>query len=131
MFFSFKNSTLLFTGSTCTLVFSTFRNRPETYKCYLCYVFIQCCNMCYEICTGTDVALFRESILRLRPSDGGNGPAYRQFSLLRGKSEGRKFGSLLSAVSVSPAEGRVDAGGEAGGQEGGGSPVSELSQANG
>jgi hypothetical protein len=85
--------------------------------------------MCYEICTGTDVTLFRESILRLRPGDGGSGPAYRQFSLLRGKSEGRKFGSLLSAVSVSPAEGRVDAGGEAGGQEGcvgAGSPVSEL-----
>jgi len=25
---------------------------------------------CYEICTGTDFKLFRESILRLRPGDG-------------------------------------------------------------
>jgi len=74
---------------------------------------------CYEICTGTDVTLFRESILRLRPSDGASGPAYRQFSLLRGESEGRKVGLLPSTVSVSPAEGGVDAGGEAGGLKGG------------
>ena len=90
--------------------------------------------MCYEICTGTDVTLFRESILRLRRGDWGSGLAYRQFSLLAGKSEGRKFGSLLSAVSVSAAEGGVDAGGEAGGLEGGvgrESPVTELSLANG
>jgi len=63
-----------------------------------------------------------------------SGPAYRQFSLFRGESEGRKFGSLLSAVSVWPAEGGVDAGGEAGGLEGGvgrESPVTELSLANG
>ena len=53
--------------------------------------------------------------------------------LLRGESEGR-VGSLLSAVSVSPAEGGVDDGDEASGLEGGvgkRSPVSELSLANG
>ena len=54
--------------------------------------------------------------------------------LLRGVSEGRKVGSLLNAVSGSPAEGGEVAGGEASGLEGGvarESSASVLSLANG
>jgi hypothetical protein len=54
-------------------------------------------------------------------------------SLIRGEKEGRKVGSLLSAVCTM-AEGGVDAEGAACGLVGGvggGSPVSELSLANG
>ena len=39
--------------------------------------------------------------------------------LLRGESEERKVGSLFSAVPAPPAEGAVDAEGEASGLEGG------------
>ena len=45
--------------------------------------------MCHEKCTGTDVTLFRESIICLRPGDRGSGPAYRQFtSASRGNRRG-------------------------------------------
>jgi len=80
------------------------------------------------------IILFRESILCLHPSDGGVVLPIASSHLLREESEGKKVGSLLSAVPPSPAEGGVDVEDEASGLEGGvggGSPASMLSLANG
>jgi len=78
--------------------------------------------------------LFRVIVPCLRSGDGGVVLPIASSRLLRGVSEGRKVGSLLSAVSGSPAEGGVVAGGEASGLAGGvegRSPASVSSLANG
>ena len=80
------------------------------------------------------IFLFREIVSRLRSCDGGVDLPDASSRLLRGVSEGRKVGSLLTAVSGSPAEGGEVAGGEASGLAGGvegESSASVLSLANG
>ena len=72
------------------------------------------CNWCYAIYTWAAVTLFRELILSPYSEKlslvcdlvtGGVDLPDASSRLLRGVSEGRKVGSLLTAVSGSPAEG--------------------------
>jgi len=82
------------------------------------------CNWCYAniymsrrhtILRNNLIFLFREIVSRLRSCDGVVDLPDASSRLLRGVSEGRKVGSLLTAVSGSPAEGGKVAGGEASG----------------
>ena len=80
------------------------------------------------------ISLFREIVSGLRSCDWGVDLPDASSRLLRGVSEGRKVGSLLTAVSGSPAEGGEVAGGEASGLTGGVEgelSASVLSLANG